>query len=176
MAVTAHQWVPLREVPEAALPAWLQAQAAQGWTLVGVEQTAESVALQASGTGGQVDRIAHAQLSHALQRQQRPDAPRDLQLPTPLPHPSPPCLAPTPPQDFAFPRRTLLVLGREKEGIPSSLLALLHATVEIPQLGRIRSLNAHVSGAIAAWEYTRQAMRGGLAGDAPGSGSAAGGG
>jgi tRNA guanosine-2'-O-methyltransferase len=28
--------------------------------------------------------------------------------------------------------------------------------VEIPQLGVIRSLNVHVSGAIMSWEYVRQ--------------------
>ena len=28
--------------------------------------------------------------------------------------------------------------------------------VEIPQLGVVRSLNVHVSGALAVWEYTRQ--------------------
>ena len=47
---------------------------------------------------------------------------------------------------------------------PSILTADLHAahvqmldaTVEIPQQGVIRSLNAHVSGGIAMYEYTRQ--------------------
>jgi tRNA G18 (ribose-2'-O)-methylase SpoU len=48
----------------------------------------------------------------------------------------------------------LLVLGREKEGIPVNLIQVLDACMEIPQLGVIRSLN--VSGAIAVWEYTRQ--------------------
>ncbi|KAL6847720.1 hypothetical protein ACP4OV_022508 [Aristida adscensionis] len=57
---------------------------------------------------------------------------------------------------FAFPRRTLLLLGREKEGIPADLIHLLDACVEIPQLGLVRSLNVHVSAAIAVWEYTRQ--------------------
>lgn len=33
---------------------------------------------------------------------------------------------------------------------------LLDATVEIPQHGLIRSLNAHVSGAIGMYEYGRQ--------------------
>lgn len=56
----------------------------------------------------------------------------------------------------------MLVLGREREGIPADILPLLHTTVEIPQLGLIRSLNAHVSGAIATFEYTRQALRGEL--------------
>lgn len=35
-------------------------------------------------------------------------------------------------------------------------LQMLDATVEIPQQGVIRSLNAHVSGGIAMYEYTRQ--------------------
>jgi len=38
------------------------------------------------------------------------------------------------------------------------VLALLHATVEIPQLGVVRSLNVHVSAAIGIYEYTRQAL------------------
>lgn len=50
----------------------------------------------------------------------------------------------------------VLVLGREKEGIPVDIIHALDACVEIPQLGIIRSLNVHVSGAIALWEYTRQ--------------------
>ena len=57
---------------------------------------------------------------------------------------------------FVFPDRTVLVLGREKEGIPVDIIHILDACVEIPQLGVVRSLNVHVSGAIAVWEYTRQ--------------------
>jgi tRNA G18 (ribose-2'-O)-methylase SpoU len=50
----------------------------------------------------------------------------------------------------------LLVLGWEKEGIPVNRIQVLDACMEIPQLGVIRSLNVHVIGAIAVWEYTRQ--------------------
>jgi len=50
----------------------------------------------------------------------------------------------------------VLVLGREKEGIPVNVIQVLDACMEISQLGVIRSLNVHVSGAIAVWEYTRQ--------------------
>lgn len=57
---------------------------------------------------------------------------------------------------YAFPIKTVLVLGREKEGIPAELIHVLDACIEIPQIGVIRSLNVHVSGAIALWEYTRQ--------------------
>lgn len=38
------------------------------------------------------------------------------------------------------------------------VMSLLDDTVEIPQLGLIRSLNVHVSGAIAMYEYTKQQL------------------
>lgn len=59
-------------------------------------------------------------------------------------------------QDFKFPRKCVLVLGSEREGIRPDVLELLDYCVEIPQFGMIRSLNVHVSGAICVWEYTKQ--------------------
>ncbi len=91
----------------AALPGWLAEQKAQGYSLLGLEQTAEAV-----------------------------------QLP-----------------DFSFPKKTVLLLGREREGIPPNLIALLDQALEIPQLGVIRSLNAHVSASIALYEYTRHFLK-----------------
>ena len=59
--------------------------------------------------------------------------------------------------EMVFPDRpTVLLLGKEKEGIPVEFLQAVDQCVEIPQLGIIRSLNVHVSGAIAIWEYTKQ--------------------
>ncbi|KAL7559047.1 hypothetical protein ACA910_016386 [Epithemia clementina (nom. ined.)] len=59
--------------------------------------------------------------------------------------------------DFKFPSKPIvLLLGKEKEGIPVNFLQAVDQCVEIPQLGIIRSLNVHVSGAISIWEYTRQ--------------------
>lgn len=55
-----------------------------------------------------------------------------------------------------FPRRTLLLLGSEKEGVPPQLLPLLDVCVEVPQLGMVRSLNVHVTGALFVWEYAKQ--------------------
>ncbi|KXZ44095.1 hypothetical protein GPECTOR_74g709 [Gonium pectorale] len=104
VSVTAEQWLPMEEVKPAALLAWLEQRAAEGYTLVGLEQTAESVRLP----------------------------------------------------DYRWPSKVVLVLGREKEGIPPEVLSLLDATLEIPQRGIIRSLNVHVSGAIALYEYVRQ--------------------
>jgi len=105
MSVTAEKWLPLREVPRGvALRKHLLQLRRQGYALVGVEQTHNSVLLQ----------------------------------------------------EWKFAPRTVLVLGAEKEGIDAELLPLLDGCVEIPQTGQIRSLNVHVSGSLAIWEYTRQ--------------------
>jgi SpoU rRNA Methylase family len=62
---------------------------------------------------------------------------------------------------FRFPDQPiLLLLGKEKEGIPVEFLQAVDQCVEIPQMGITRSLNVHVSGAIAIWEHTKQRMGG----------------
>jgi len=63
--------------------------------------------------------------------------------------------------EYQFPENkpTVLLLGKEKEGIPVQFLDAVDMCVEIPQLGIIRSLNVHVSGAISIWEYTRQRIQ-----------------
>ena len=48
--------------------------------------------------------------------------------------------------------KTVLLLGAESTGVPAPLLAEVDACVEIPQRGLLRSLNVHVSAAIAAYE------------------------
>ncbi|XP_043464072.1 uncharacterized protein LOC122499663 isoform X2 [Leptopilina heterotoma] len=55
-----------------------------------------------------------------------------------------------------FERKTVLLLGNEKDGIPPNLIPILDNCVEIPQVGIIRSLNVHVTGAICIWEYAKQ--------------------
>ena len=59
-------------------------------------------------------------------------------------------------EEYTFPKKTVLLLGREKTGIPSQFIHMLDHCVEIPQLGLVRSLNVHVSASIMVWEYTRQ--------------------
>mmetsp|Transcript_28830 Transcript_28830/g.44324 ORF Transcript_28830/g.44324 Transcript_28830/m.44324 type:complete len:600 (+) Transcript_28830:3-1802(+) len=61
-------------------------------------------------------------------------------------------------EKLSFPERTVLLLGKEKEGIPVEFLQAVDVCVEIPQLGIIRSLNVHVSGSVAIWEYTKQML------------------
>lgn len=60
--------------------------------------------------------------------------------------------------NYQFPKKVVLLLGREKEGIPVDLIHILDDCIEIPQLGVTRSLNVHVSGAILVWEYTKQVL------------------
>ncbi|KAL1371104.1 hypothetical protein HN51_001329 [Arachis hypogaea] len=104
ISVTAEKWVPIIEVPVDSIKAYLQKKKREGFSILGLEQTANSIPLD----------------------------------------------------KYSFPKNTVLVLGREKEGIPVDIIHILDACVEIPQFGVIRSLNVHVSGAIALWEYTRQ--------------------
>ena len=61
--------------------------------------------------------------------------------------------------DFEWAPKTALVLGREREGVDADVLAALDECVVIPQRGRIRSLNVHVSASIAIASYARQAAR-----------------
>ena len=58
--------------------------------------------------------------------------------------------------EYHFDKRTVLLLGKEQEGIPAHLLSELDACVEIPQFGTLRSLNVHVSGALSVYEYVKQ--------------------
>ncbi|KDP39960.1 hypothetical protein JCGZ_03491 [Jatropha curcas] len=104
ISVTAEKWVPIIEVPVNSVKHFLEKKKQEGFSILGLEQTANSVPLD----------------------------------------------------KYTFPKKTVLVLGREKEGIPVDIIHILDACLEIPQLGVVRSLNVHVSGAIALWEYTRQ--------------------
>ncbi|CAH0486445.1 unnamed protein product [Peronospora farinosa] len=63
--------------------------------------------------------------------------------------------------NYTLPRKMVLVLGREKEGIPVDVLQFVDVCVEIPQFGLVRSLNVHVSGALVLWEYTQQQLMSG---------------
>lgn len=57
---------------------------------------------------------------------------------------------------FKFPKKTILLLGNERHGIPVQILQVLDVCIEIPQSGMIRSLNVHVTGALFIWEYYKQ--------------------
>ena len=110
LSVSAAKWMNIEEVRMYELKAYLASMRHEGYTLVGVEQTANSENLTR----------------------------------------------------YQFPHKSLLLLGHEKEGIPVELIQMLDVCVEIPQVGVIRSLNVHVSGALLVWEYSRQRVLGGV--------------
>ncbi|PRP80273.1 hypothetical protein PROFUN_12740 [Planoprotostelium fungivorum] len=91
ISVTSEKWVPIEEVTEEDLARYLREKREEGWSLIGVEQTSNSVDLTR----------------------------------------------------FEFPKKCLLLLGKEKEGIPVEFIQMLDQCVEIPQLGLVRSLNVH---------------------------------
>ncbi|KAJ3416153.1 Tar (HIV-1) RNA binding protein 1 [Chytridiales sp. JEL 0842] len=102
--VTADKWMPMHEVKEADLMAYLLKKKDEGYSLIGIEQATRSVSME----------------------------------------------------NFTFPEKCLVILGKEKEGMPAEYMPILDHILEIPQFGVIRSLNVHVSGALTIWEYTRQ--------------------
>ncbi|TWT47305.1 tRNA (guanosine(18)-2'-O)-methyltransferase [Botrimarina hoheduenensis] len=57
---------------------------------------------------------------------------------------------------YAFPRRTALVIGNERSGIPDEALAVLDETIEIPVWGLPYSYNAATATCMALYEYCRQ--------------------
>lgn len=106
ISVGAEKWVPIEEVPIEDVRAFCMEKKAQGYTIMGLEQTSSSVPLQ----------------------------------------------------NVTFPEKVVLILGREKTGIPTEMLEFVDVAVEIPQLGVLRSLNVHVSASIMLFEYTRQQL------------------
>ncbi|CAD8053841.1 unnamed protein product [Paramecium primaurelia] len=58
--------------------------------------------------------------------------------------------------NFKFDKKTVLVLGKEKTGLPIEYIELMDNCVEIPQYGVIRSLNVHISAVICVWQYIQQ--------------------
>ena len=108
ISASAEGWIDLEEVKEGDLLGWLHQKKSEGYSIVGLEQTASSKCLTR----------------------------------------------------MKFNEKTVLLLGKEKEGIPIEFLSAVDQCIEIPQLGIIRSLNVHVSGAITVWEYTKQQLKG----------------
>nr|POF13645.1 trna (guanosine(18)-2'-o)-methyltransferase [Quercus suber] len=106
VAVSSHLHFPICQLSAAVLPPYLAEKKAEGYAVVGIEQTDRSRRLG-----------------------------------------SPAC---------AIPRKCVLVIGSEKEGIPALVLAECDVLVEIPQQGITRSLNVQTAAAIVLFEYARQ--------------------
>lgn len=62
--------------------------------------------------------------------------------------------------DYAFPRRTALVIGNERQGLAPEALRLLDVAVEIPIYGQPAAHNVATATAMALYEYCRQYPRG----------------
>lgn len=105
VAVTADYWMPMIEVKPESIVDYLREQKANGYTLIGLEQTDKSVVLN---------------------------------------------------DQLKFPKKSLILLGREKEGIPGELLAELDLCVEINQVGVIRSMNIQTATAVIVHAYSTQ--------------------
>ena len=107
VSVTAERWIRSTVVAPTQLAAWLMEMKGEGYSLVGLEQSRDSVSIV----------------------------------------------------DFQFPRKCVLVLGNELQGMPATFLSMLDHVVEIPQAGTIRSLNVHVAASVMISTYVMQQLR-----------------
>ncbi|GEQ67021.1 hypothetical protein JCM33374_g684 [Metschnikowia sp. JCM 33374] len=105
VAVTADYWMPMTEVKPDGIVKYLREKKAEGYTLIGLEQTDNSVVLDS---------------------------------------------------ELKFPAKSLILLGREKEGVPGELLAELDMCVEIKQVGVVRSMNIQTATAVIVHAYSSQ--------------------
>jgi len=62
--------------------------------------------------------------------------------------------------EFAFQRKTVLVVGNERAGIDEETLRMLDCAIEIPVYGRPYAHNAATAAAMALYEFCRQYPRG----------------
>ena len=62
----------------------------------------------------------------------------------------------TPLPEYAFPMKTAIIVGAEREGLSADCLALLDAVVEIPVWGLPHSYNVATATSMAVYEYCRQ--------------------
>lgn len=62
--------------------------------------------------------------------------------------------------EVQLPRRMVLVIGHERNGITDDILALLDRTIEIPVFGQPFSYNVATATTMALYEYCRQYPRG----------------
>jgi tRNA G18 (ribose-2'-O)-methylase SpoU len=62
--------------------------------------------------------------------------------------------------EFAFQRKTVLVVGNERTGIEEETLRMLDHAIEIPVYGRPYAHNAATAAATALFEFCRQYPRG----------------
>ena len=61
---------------------------------------------------------------------------------------------------YRFSRKSVLVLGHERQGLEPDVLSILHDVVEIPVYGVPYSYNVATATAMALYEYCRQFPRG----------------
>jgi tRNA G18 (ribose-2'-O)-methylase SpoU len=58
--------------------------------------------------------------------------------------------------EYAFERKTALIIGNERLGLTEDILSMLQDVVEIPVFGRPYSYNVATAAAMALYEYCRQ--------------------
>ncbi|KAF2796049.1 hypothetical protein K505DRAFT_4898 [Melanomma pulvis-pyrius CBS 109.77] len=127
-SVTSEKHLQIHELKVADVPAKLVEWKRSGWTVVGVEQTDRSGILGTEAAIAQNDTDEQSRGARVKGKS----------------------------SDGTLPRRCILVLGSEKGGISSEVLASVDRCVEIKTTGVTRSLNVQTAGGIAVYEWWRE--------------------
>lgn len=161
VSVTAERWMPLVQVSERELLPWLENKQLQGYRCAAAKLPS-NIRNSCKGNFLELlkslsdDEAAAACLHAVLQKESWCCSCSCLCCPWYRIIGLEQSIGSKPLPEFKFPEKSVLVLGRETTGIPPHIFQVLDCCLEIPQLGIVRSLNVHVSGALAVYEYTRQ--------------------
>jgi len=127
IAVSSDLWLPTEQVKEVELKRYLSAMKRDGYQIVALEQTDSSESLADVASSSSSSSTTTSSTSETITKAKA-----------------------------LLSDRVVLLLGKEREGVPVELLSEVDVCLEIPQFGVIRSLNVHVSAALAIWELTKR--------------------
>jgi tRNA guanosine-2'-O-methyltransferase len=135
-SVTSEKHLSIRELKVQDVAARIIEWKREGWTVVGVEQTDRSGILGKPPRPPPTTQTASFDIRDANVGARLKGKGKD--------------------GDGTLPRKCVLVLGSEKGGITSEVLAVLNRCVEIGTVGVTRSLNVQTAGGIAVYEWWRE--------------------
>jgi tRNA guanosine-2'-O-methyltransferase len=134
VSVNSELHVNIEELKEKDLGGWLRGKKGEGWIIVGVEQTDNSIIIgmpQTVETSGNATVSTKEAEEDQSQRQVSAEKPPSL------------------------PKKSIIVMGAEKTGIPAEILVECDVCVEIKQWGVTRSLNVQTAAACVLFEWRR---------------------
>ncbi|KAF8475674.1 hypothetical protein BDZ91DRAFT_844398 [Kalaharituber pfeilii] len=128
VSVSSEHWLTIVEVKTDAIREFIREKKVEGYIIVGIEQTDKSLVL---GKEQPVEDITNGAVLAKVSEKEAGKA------------------------EWKLPKKAVLMLGSEREGIPAELLGEVDLCVEIEQKGETRSLNVQTAAAVVCYEWNR---------------------